>query len=381
MWVKVQVPEDYNSELDKICLIGGLKGDTSLVPYEPTYVKMLNHGHIALMDWMGSDQDVVDAARVSYGKGTRRVSSDRALIRYLLRHRHTTPFEMVQFKFHVKLPIFVARQWIRHRTGSFNEYSARYSKLDAEMYIPLREQALPQSTTNKQGREVKELNENNYDAVVATMEHAFAEAFTSYLYLLGPEEFTTEDGSKRMTSPPPPDAINHRALVWREAAINALMKMRDMAVERGEVFEIDDSQIDAKIKEYYDANKLAIMDGDYPGLARELARCVIPVAVYTQWYWSVNLHNLMHFMRLRSDSHAQYEIRVYSDEIRNLIAPLVPFCMEAFDEYVMGAKQWSKTEFSVIRSLLSGIDKEVVSKELRQRGMTEREITEFISSL
>ncbi len=372
MWVKVEVPEDETlyrrlTETYKV--------------YEPEYHPMLNHGHIALVDWMGSDQDVVDAARVSYGKGTRRVNSDRALIRYLLRHQHTTPFEMVQYKFHVKLPIFVARQWIRHRTGSFNEYSARYSKLDAEMYMPRREQAMPQSTTNKQGRAVNELTENDYNAVVTTMEHAFVEAFTSYLYLLGPEEIILEDGTKTIKNPVPPDAIKHRALVWKEAAINALLKMQTMAKERGEEMEIDDSMIDAKIEEYYKANALALTSDDYPGLARELARCVIPVAVYTQWYWSVNLHNLMHFMRLRSDSHAQYEIRVYSDKIRELISETVPFSMEAFDEYVMGSKRWSKTEFEVLKEALSGIDTDLIRKKLHDRGMTEREINELLGSI
>ena len=327
---------------------------------------------------MGSDQDVVDAARVSYGRGTKKVSTSRALIRYLMRHLHTSPFEMVQLKWHVKLPIFVARQWIRHRTGAFNEYSARYSKLDQEMYIPRRENAMPQASNNKQGRSATELTEDDYNAVVAAMETVFEEAFAAYLYLLGPE--TTKVGDQEIeTRPNPPDSLHRRSLVWKEAALNALMAVRENARQRGEEIEIDESMIDVKIKEFYDANGLAITGNDYPGLARELARCVIPVAVYTQWYWTVNLHNLMHFIRLRSDSHAQYEIRVYSDMMRGILTDLFPLCMEAFEEYQMGAIRFCKSEMQVLRELLNDSILFSAPEALKARGMTEREISEFMA--
>ncbi len=216
------------------------------------------------------------------------------------------------------------------------------------------------------------------------MEHAFEESFTTYLYLLGPETVKLADGTETKTHPAPPNAIQQRALVWKEAALNALMKMKKDAFERGEPIEIDDSQIDAKIEEYYKANELAITSLDYPGLARELARCVIPVAVYTQWYWTVNLHNLMHFMKLRSDAHAQKEIRVYSDVMRDVLAEMFPVCMEAFEEYQMGAVQFSKTEIELMREFVAGTDgqfEQFMVPRLKERGMTDREVTEFRKAL
>lgn len=274
---------------------------------------------------------------------------------------------------------FIANGFVVH--NSFNEYSARYSVLDQEMYIPAREDAKPQSSTNKQGRDLSEITENEYNAVVSVMENAFAEAFVAYKYLLGPEK-VQQNGEEFTVMPPMPENIQNRAFVWKEAAINALLKVQEDTFERtGERIEIDDAMIDAKIKEYYEANKLAVFDENYAGLARELARIVIPVAVYTQWYWSVNLHNLMHFIRLRSDEHAQKEIRVYSDKIREILEPLFPLTMEAFDEYVMGAKTFSKTEMKMLRELVSGRISSEVLGLLKQDGMTKREIEEFVRRL
>ena len=209
-------------------------------------VPVLDHGFVRVVDYMGDDSAVVQAARVSYGKGTKKVSEDAGLINYLLRHRHTTPFEMCEIKYHVKLPIFVARQWIRHRTASVNEYSARYSILDNEFYLPAPEHLAAQSATNRQGRGA--LVEGDQAHEVLDLLRADAErAYRDYEWLLNADETGT-----------------------------AIDPSRD-------------------------------------GLARELARMNLSLNFYTQWYWKTDLHNLMHFLSLRADSHAQYEIRAYAD--------------------------------------------------------------------
>lgn len=237
---------------------------------------------------------------------------------------------------------------------------------------------MPQAVTNKQGRMENELTENDYEAVVEAMQLSFEDAFKTYMYLLGPETTKDADGVEYQTRPRAPDSIENRAVVWKEAAVNACYEMQRRAKERGEEIEINDEAIDAKIKEYYAANHLYMTGDDYPGLARELARCVIPVAVYTQWYWSVSLHNLMHFMKLRSDSHAQWEIRVYSNIMRKILTEMFPISMEAFEEYQMGAVQLSKTEKSAIRDYIDmngGMS--TILQNLRGSNVSEREIVEF----
>lgn len=240
--------------------------------YEP--LPVLDHGFVRVVDYMGDDAAIVQAARVSYGRGTRKVSEDQKLINYLMRHRHTTPFEMCEIKFHVKLPIFVARQWIRHRTASVNEYSARYSVLDKEFYIPDPEHLAAQSTTNHQGRG-------------ATLEEA-----QSVLDLL------------------------------RRDAENA----------------------------YAGYSKLLNEDG----VARELARINLSLGFYTQWYWKTDLHNLMHFLSLRADPHAQYEIRAYAEVMLETLARWVPMAHAAFLEYRVNAATISATGLEVIRRMLAG---------------------------
>jgi len=263
----------------------------------------LDHGFIRLIDYMGGDESIVQAARVSYGKGTKKTSQDRGLIRYLMKHRHTTPFEMCEIKFHVKLPIFVARQWIRHRMANVNEYSARYSILDKEFYLPKTLES--QSKTNNQGRgsRVVDKIETEYLNLIET--HS-TEAYRHYLKLLN---------------------LN----------------------EAGE--HIDESK---------------------DGIAREIARMVLPVNFYTQWYWKVDLHNLLHFLSLRADMHAQYEIRVYAEKILEIVKMWVPFTYEAFEDYRTRSVHISKQEKIILDRMLKG---EKVCKE--SSGLTEREWVEF----
>ena len=262
---------------------------------------VLDHGLIRVIDYMGDDAAICQAARVSYGRGTKAVSDDRGLIRYLMRHWHSTPFEMCEVKFHVKLPIFVARQWIRHRTANVNEYSARYSVMDREFYIPAPENLAAQSTVNNQGRGQ---------------------------VLQGAEAARVLD-------------------LLREDAMRAYDHYEDMLTP------------DA------DTGKL--------GLARELARMNLPANVYTQWYWKIDLHNLFHFLRLRADVHAQYEIRVYAQIMGDIVKDWVPQAYEAFEDYRLGAVSVSAKAKEVLKRRLAG---EVVTAETS--GMSKGEWREFV---
>ncbi len=275
--------------------------------YRP--IAVLDHGFVRVIDYMGDDAAVVQAARVSYGKGTRKVSEDRGLIHYLLRHRHTTPFEMCEIKYHVKLPIFVARQWIRHRTANVNEYSARYSILDREFYLPAPDQLATQSASNRQGR--GKLLEG-------------AEA-ASVLGLL------------------------------REDAMRAYDHYEEMLNER-----VDGSRIDA----------------NRAGLARELARMNLTLGFYTQWYWKTDLHNLLRFLALRADPHAQYEIRVYAEAMLDTVRRWVPLVHGAFVEHVLGSVGLSATAWGVVLRMLAG---EPVTEETS--GLSKREWRELMAQL
>lgn len=248
---------------------------------------VLDHGFIRVVDYMGNDTSVVQAARVSYGKGTRRQSEDRGLINYLMSHSHTTPFEMAELKLHVKLPIFVARQWIRHRTASVNEYSARYSVLDREFYVPGPEHLAAQSSSNKQGRD-EVLTGRDAAEVLSILRGDAANAYDHYLELLN---------------------------------------------------------------EGADGNAL---DPQRKGLARELARMNLSVNFYTQWYWKIDLHNLMGFLRLRADPHAQYEIRAYADILIDILERWVPLTAGAFKEHQLGAVRLSATATRVLKARLAG---------------------------
>jgi thymidylate synthase (FAD) len=259
--------------------------------------EVLDHGFIRVIDYMGDDAAIVQAARVSYGAGTKHVQNDEGLIRYLMRHWHSTPFEMCEIKLHVKLPVFVARQWIRHRTANVNEYSGRYSILDREFYIPQPEQLAAQSVVNNQGR--------------------------------------------------------GEVLTGAEAARVLEILKRDAA-------------------QCYDNYESMLSQDGQQGLARELARMNLPMNIYTQWYWKVDLHNLFHFLRLRADSHAQYEIRVYAEAIAACVRDWVPLAFAAFEDYRMGGATLSAKAISVLKRQLKG---ETVTQE--ESGMSKGEWREF----
>jgi thymidylate synthase (FAD) len=273
--------------------------------YQP--LKVLDHGFVRVIDYMGDDSAVVQAARVSYGKGTKKSSEDKGLIYYLMRHRHTTPFEMCEIKLHVKLPIFVARQWIRHRSASVNEYSARYSIMDKEFYVPSAEYLCPQSTINKQGREEDALTPEQSKIILDMLRSDANNCYDHY------QEMLNED-------------------------------------EQGNVI---------------DPNK--------PSIARELARMNLTLNYYTQWYWKIDLHNLLHFLSLRADSHAQYEIRVYAEKILEIVSKWVPNSYGAFMDYRVNGANISAKSLEVIKAMING--REITHE---QSGMTKREWGELM---
>jgi thymidylate synthase (FAD) len=275
--------------------------------FEP--IPVLDHGFVRVIDYMGDDAAVVQAARVSYGKGTRQARDDAGLINYLMRHRHTTPFEMCEIKYHIKLPVFVARQWIRHRTANVNEYSARYSILDKEYYVPAPDQLNSQSRANRQGRgEVLE----------------------------------------------------------GEEAERVLALLRD-----------DAERCHAHYAEMLNENEAGeTMDANRQGLARELARMNLTLNTYTQWYWKMDLHNLMHFLSLRSDPHAQYEIRVYAAAILGTLERWMPITCEAFVNHQLGGVRLSSGALALVKRILTG---EAVDQE--KSGLGKREWRELMEAL
>ena len=274
--------------------------------YQPFYV--LDHGFVRVIDYMGNDSSVVQAARVSYGSGTKQINADIALINYLMAHKHTTPFEMCELKLHIKLPIFIARQWVRHRTASINEYSARYSILEDEFYIPKAEHLSPQSKVNHQGRNFQNsLNPVEQQEVLDILIKDSQNCYQNYLHLIN----QNSNG----------ETINE--------------------------------------------NK--------QGLARELARMNLTLNCYTQWYWKINLHNLLHFLKLRVDSHAQYEIRVYAEIILDILKQWVPHSYNAFVNYQQNSKNFSQNALAVLQKLLH---QQPVSQETS--GLSQREWQELV---
>ena len=270
---------------------------------------VLDHGFVRVVDYMGDDAAIVQAARVSYGRGTRAANEDRGLIRYLMRHRHSTPFEMCEIKFHVKLPIFVARQWIRHRTANVNEYSARYSILDREFYIPAPEQLAAQSAVNRQGRG-SVLEGAEAARVLDLLREDATRNYDHYLEMLNEDE----------------------------------------------------------------AGKP--LDPERAGLARELARMNLTLNAYTQWYWKTDLHNLFHFLSLRADAHAQYEIRVYAEAMMEAVEAWVPIAAGAFKDYRLGAVTFSAQMLAILRRMVAG---EQVAQE--GSGLSKREWRELMDAL
>ena len=270
---------------------------------------VLDHGFVRVVDYMGDDGAIVQAARVSYGRGTRRISEDKGLINYLMRHRHTTPFEMCEIKYHVKLPIFVARQWIRHRTANVNEYSARYSILDNEFYVPAPEHLAAQASVNRQGRG-DVIEGAAAQRVLDLLRNDAERAYAGYTTLLN------EDASGAPADP-----------AW-------------------------------------------------PGLARELARMNLSLNFYTQWYWKIDLYNLLHFLSLRADPHAQYEIRAFAEAMLATVQRWVPMAYDAFLEYRMNAVTISATGLAVVRRMLAG---EAVDQA--SSGLSAREWRELMALL
>lgn len=263
--------------------------------------KILNHGFIRLVDYMGDDTSIVQAARVSYGAGTKKVSQDRGLIRYLMRNRHTSPFEMVEFKFHVKLPIFVARQWIRHRTANVNELSGRYSVMKEEFYIPDDANIGYQSKDNKQGRALEDV----------------------------------------------PVELKEKFVNWLNKSQPATYKTYNDLVDEG--------------------------------LARELARINLPLSLYTEWYWKIDLHNLFHFLRLRLDKHAQLEIREYAKIMADMVKTVCPMAYEAFEDYALNSVGFSGPELKALIPALK--DVAPTADDLVQTGLSQREADELLDKL
>jgi len=269
-------------------------------------IPILDHGFVRVVDYMGDDSSIVQSARVSYGKGTKKVSTDEGLIKYLMRHWHSTPFEMCEIKYHVKLPIFIARQWIRHRTANVNEYSARYSILDKEFYLPSKKHLAAQSQSNRQGR----------------------------------GEVLEGDQAKKV--------------------LNLLKQDAEQTYENYETM----------LNERYDGS---VIDEKNVGLARELARMNLTLNTYTQWYWKTDLLNLMNFLRLRADHHAQYEIRTYADAMLDTLKKWVPITYEAFMDYRVGGTEVSAKGKILIQKLIKG---EKIT--LEKSGLSKREWNELM---
>ena len=296
--------EEQKSQINKTKRVVSIDLENILYDVMPA----LDHGFIRVIDYMGNDSSIVQSARVSYGKGTKQVSTDSGLIRYLMRHWHSTPFEMCEIKYHVKLPIFIARQWIRHRTANVNEYSARYSILDKEFYLPSMENLAAQSSSNRQGR----------------------------------GDILDGEQAKKVL-----DLLKNDA----ERTYNNYETM---------------------LNERYDGS---LIDENQKGLARELARMNLTLNTYTQWYWKIDLLNLMNFLRLRSDHHAQYEIRVYADIMLDTLKKWVPITYDAFMDYRVGGTEVSSKGKEVIKKL---INKENIT--LEKSGLSKREWNELMTS-
>lgn len=351
--------------------------DHSPTLWEPEYHNVLDHGHIGLVDFMGDDSAVINAARCSYGKGTKATSSDEGLIRYLMRHWHTTPFEMCDFKFHVKAPIFVFRQWHRHRTASINEYSGRYSILDNEMYVPSYDHTAAQAVDNKQGRMNGLLIPEDYEAVKEVLEYINETTYSAYMHLNGPDE----DGNQ----PNAPDEIEKRRKTIEAGAMATIQKLRreQLAKPEDERLDYTEADVESILRDWFiQADSHQITD-EFPGIARELSRMVLPVATYSQMYWKANLHNIMHFLRLRADSHAQYEIRIYAEKMIELIEPYAPMSMKAFEDYRLNASTLSAMETKLLRAARTGAidisNDGAVEQFLKNEGCGAREVREFLT--
>lgn len=306
--------------------------------HDPNYTPVLDHGFVGLIDHMGSDAAIVQAARVSYGAGTKSIREDRGLIRYLIRNAHWSPIEMGEIKLHIKLPVFCMRQLVRHRTANLNEYSGRYSEMSDEFYLPDPDVIMAQSQDNKQGRS-GEVDDRSKMGVRWLLNANYEHSYDTYMALLGDRE--GRDGGDVIYDP-------------------------------------------------YNGED-ALLSDDFPGVAREMARLALPVANYTELYWKQDLRNMLHLLKLRADSHAQYEIRMYADAIYQIVRPLFPLTVEAWEDYVRDAVTASRMEKTLLLELLAS-DKPSLAlsgmisagggeaRFAESRGMSLRELRDFIKN-
>jgi len=318
------------------------------------YIKVLNHGFVGLVDVMGDDSSIVQAARVSYGKGTKTTREDAGLINYLLRHRHTTPFEMVEFKFVARMPIFVARQWVRHRTASLNEYSGRYSEMPDMFWVPEIGAIANQSKTNKQGRSLGDINRMVNEATSGTypaIDWATVAESASYF-----------------------DTPTEKAWARRECILSALDP--ELHAELKDIR----TSIDAQNKSARAMYETLLSKGT----AREIARTVLPLTQYTEWYWKMDLHNLMHFLRLRLDTHAQGEMRAFAEAIEVFVREHVPLTWEVFLDMQGGAFLTSQEKEAILEFIYNSdlarngeCSADEIACSLKARGFTDRRVNEF----
>jgi thymidylate synthase (FAD) len=384
---KIIVPDDFDPETFKVycerptpddSVYGALLEPIPLEIWKPHYRDLLDKGFLGMVDFMGGDESVVNAARVSYGRGTRRVSEDPHLIRYLIRHKHWSPVEMVEIMWHVRAPIFVFRQWHRHRMASINEYSGRYSELTDDMYMPALEDLEPQSTANRQGRG-GELSENNRMALQIQFQSIFNQTSQAYKYALGHTNV-------------PDDSLQLRFQHIRE---ETMKKINDLKKRNPDWADPTEEMIEDKTTEIFLACGLYATDEDFwgnekgeGGVAREIARIVLPLATYSEMYWKSDLRNTFNFVSLRSDPHAQKEIRVYSDAMLEMLEPIAPVCVAAFGDYILRGRQFSRFEMEVAKVLYKRYGHmnitepaKFVEEVMTDLGASKRETREFIQVL
>ncbi len=363
-------------------------------------IPVLDHGFVRVIDYMGDDAAVVQAARVSYGRGTKKVSEDKALIFYLLRHRHTTPFEMCEIKYHAKLPIFIARQWIRHRTANVNEYSARYSILDNEFYLPAPEQLAAQSSTNRQGRG-ETLTGDEAKRVLDLLREDSERAYRGYVELLNEDEEgrAIDPGRSSLARDQP---LHHVEPAGRETGAAAAVLPERLGGDRDPALDRSDHRlgvgadlvlrmrVGAQVEEMQEIVEIGLpvplrikIEGEVHAgeLAREAAapgidRMNLSLNFYTQWYWKTDLHNLLNFLDLRADAHAQYEIRAYAEAMIGTVERWVPVTAGAFRQYRRGGTRLSAGGLEVVKRLIAG---EPVAQA--ESGLTKREWNELMAAL
>jgi len=346
--IKVIVPDDC----EELPVSFEANGKTFNV-WQSKYINKLDHGFVGLKDFMGSDDSVPEAARTSYQSGTKRLNDDNGLIRYLMRHQHTTPFEMIEIKWHIKCPIFVSRQWVRHRTASINEASGRYSILDNEFYYPELNDLQPQSTTNKQGRDGV-MSTNDRLAILGVMDDIFHQSYDAYQYLLN-ESKIPHDHYLKLRKDFEGETLE-RLVEVRKAGTTVTKEMIEQAFDTIQIKTVSET--------------------DYAGLARETARNVLPVSLYTQFYWKSNLLNLFRFLSLRMDAHAQKEIRTYADTMFELTKEIFPVTCKAFEDYWFNATTLTKMETEVLFKYITPEMYKLIEEELGEK-VSKREIEEF----